>query len=95
MSDAGRNATIRDKSSFSQHVYFLTQQNIFQTDAFEERKPLIQFNFVFHRRPGIRLSFEYTTTLLSGKAGEKRTGTGLMFEKMLCRILAKNRGRDT
>ena len=34
-----------------------------------------------------------TTTLLSEKAGEGRTGTGLMFEKMLCKIVAKNRRR--
>ena len=35
------------------------------------------------KRPGIRLSFEYTTTLLSGEGGEGRTGTATMFRKML------------
>jgi len=33
--------------------------------------------------PGIRFSFEYTTTLLSGEGGEGRTGTATMFRKML------------
>ena len=74
---------------------FLRNKTFFKLTPLRKENPLIQFNFVFHRRPGIRLSFEYTTTLLSGKAGEKRTGKGLMFEKMLCKILAKNRGRDT
>ena len=36
-----------------------------------------------NRRPGIRLSFEYSTTLLSGEGGERRTGTATMFRKML------------
>ena len=33
--------------------------------------------------PGFRLSFEYTTTLLSGEGGEGRTGTATMLRKML------------
>ena len=36
-----------------------------------------------HKRPGIRLSFEYTKTLLSGEGREGRTGTATMFQKML------------
>ena len=77
-------ATIRDKTtweSFPHHVHFPTQQNYFQNDAFTERKPL--FNVASHKRPEIRLSFEYTTTLLSGEGGEGRTGTATMFRKML------------
>ena len=35
------------------------------------------------KSPGIRLSFEYITTLLSGEGGEGRTGTAMMFRKML------------
>ena len=77
-------ATIPDKTtweSFPHHVHFPTQQNYFQNDAFTERKPL--FNVASHKRPEIRLSFEYTTTLLSGEGGEGRTGTATMFRKML------------
>ena len=54
-----------------------------------------RFNVACHRCPGIRISFQYTRTLLSGKEGDERTGTGSMFEKMLCKIVGKNRGRDT
>ena len=74
---------------------FLRNKTFFQTNAFEKEKSFTQFNVAFHRRLGIRLSFEYTTTLLSGKAREERTGTGFMFKKMLCEIVANNRGRDT
>ena len=79
-------ATIPDKTtweSFPHHVYFRTQQNYFQNDAFAERKPLPQFNVASHERPRTRLSFEYTTTLLLGEGGEGRTGTATMFRKML------------
>ena len=40
-------------------------------------------SMLLYKRPGIRLSFEYTTTLLSGEGGEGRTGTATMFRKML------------
>ena len=46
-----------------------------------KENPFPQFNFASHKRPGIRLSFEYTTTLLSGEGGEGRTGTATMFRK--------------
>ena len=49
----------------------------------KKKKPFPQFNVASHKRPGIRLSFEYTTTLLSGEGGEGRTGTAMMFPKML------------
>ena len=78
--------TIPDKTtweSFPHHVHFPMQQNYFQNDAFAERKPLPQFNVALHKRPGIRLSFEYTTTLLSGEGGEGRTGTATMLRKMV------------
>ena len=78
--------TILDKTtweSFPHHVHFPTQQNYFQNDAFAERNPFPQFNVASHKRPGIRLSFEYPTTLLSGEGGEERTGTATMFRKML------------
>ena len=66
---------------FSHQVHFSTQQNYFQNDAFAERKPLSPCQCC--SRPGIRLSFECTTTLLSGEGGEERTGTATMFRKML------------
>ena len=83
---ASLQATILDKTtweSFPHHVHSPTQQNYFQNDAFAERNPFPQFNVASHKRPGVRLSFEYTTTLLSGEGGEGRTGTATMFRKML------------
>ena len=61
------------------------QQNYFQNDAFYLRKenPFPQFNVASHKRPGIKLSFEYTTTLLSAEGGEGTTGTATMFGKIL------------
>ena len=79
-------ATIPDKTtweSFPHHVHFATQQKYFRNDAFAERKSLPQFNVASYKRPGIRISFEYTTTLLSGEEAEGRTGTATMFRKML------------
>ena len=74
---------------------FLRNKTFYKLTPLRKENPFTQFNVASHRRLGIRLSFEYTTTLLSGKAGEERTGTGSMFEKMLSKIVAKNRGRDT
>ena len=48
-----------------------------------KENPFPQFNVACYKRPGIRLSFEYTTTLLSGEGEEGRTGTATMFRKML------------
>ena len=48
-----------------------------------KENPFPQFNVACYKRPGIRLSFEYTKTLLSGEEGEGRTGTATMFRKML------------
>ena len=79
-------ATIPDKTTwerFPHHVHFPTQQKYFRNDAFAERKSLPQFNVASYKHPGIRLPFEYTTTLLSGEGAEERTGTATMFRKML------------
>ena len=51
--------------------------------TFAKRKPFPQVNVASYKRPVIRLSFDYTTTLLSGEGGEGRTGTATMFRKML------------
>ena len=48
-----------------------------------KKTPSPNINVASHKRPGIRLSFECTTTLLSGEGGEGRTGTATMFRKML------------
>ena len=48
-----------------------------------KENPFPQFNVASYKFPGIRLSFKYTTTLLSGEGGEGRTGTATMFRKML------------
>ena len=56
---------------------------ISKTTPLWKENPFPQFKVASHKRPGIRLSFEYTTTLLSGEGGEGRTGTATMFRKML------------
>jgi len=45
--------------------------------------PFPQFNVAFYKCPEIKLTFEYTTTLLSGEGGEGRTDKAMMFRKML------------
>ena len=62
---------------------FLRNKTISKTTPLRKENPFPQFNVASHKRPGIRLSFEYTTTLLSGEGGEGRTGTATMFRKML------------
>ena len=62
---------------------FLRNKNISKTTPFREENPFPRFNVASHKCPGIRLSFEYTTTLLSGEGGEGRTGTATIFRKML------------
>ena len=54
---------------------FLRNKTISKTMPLREENPFPRFNVASHKRPGIRLSFEYTTTLLSGEGGEGRTGT--------------------
>ena len=61
---------------------FLRNKTISKTTPLRKENPFPQFNVASHKRPGIRLSFEYTTTLLSGEGGEERTGTATMFRKM-------------
>ena len=60
---------------------FLCNKTISKTKPLRKENPFPQFNVASHKRPGIRLSFEYTTTLLSGEGGEGRTGTATMFRK--------------
>ena len=62
---------------------FLRNKTISKTKPLRKENPFPQFNVASHKRPGIRLSFEYTTTLLSGEGGEGRTGTATMLRKML------------
>ena len=62
---------------------FLRNKNISKTTPLRKENPFPQFNVASHKRPGIRLFFEYTTTLLSGEGGEGRTGRATMFEKIL------------
>ena len=62
---------------------FLRNKTISKTTPLRKENPFPQFNVASHKCPGIRLSFEYTTTLLSGEGGERRTGTATMFRKML------------
>ena len=74
---------------------FLRNKTFFKLTPLRIENSFTQFNVAFHRRLKIRLSFEYTTTLLSEKAAKEGTRTGSMFEKMVFKIVAKHRGRDT
>ena len=58
-------------------------KTISKTTPLQKENPFPQFNAASHKFPGIRLSFKYTTTLLSGEGGERRNGTATMFRKML------------
>jgi len=62
---------------------FLRNKTVSKTTSLRKENPFPQFNVASHKRPGIRLYFEYTTTLLSGEGGEGRTATATMFRKML------------
>ena len=62
---------------------FLCNKTISKTTPLWEEDHFPRFNVASQKRPGIRLSFEYTTTLLSGEGGEGRTGTATIFRKML------------
>ena len=61
---------------------FLRNKTISKTTPLREENPFPRFNVASQKCPGVRLSFEYTTTLLSGEGGEGRTGTAMMFRKM-------------
>ena len=62
---------------------FLRNKAISKTRPLRKENPFPQFNVASNKRPGIGLSFEYTTTLLSGEGEEGRTGTTTMFKKRL------------
>ena len=62
---------------------FLRNKTISKTTPLRNENPFPQFKVASYKRPGVRLSFEYTTTLLSGERGEGRIGTATMFRKML------------
>ena len=62
---------------------FLRNKTISKKTPLRKENPFPQFNVASQKCPGIRLSFEYTTTLLSGEGGEGKTGTATMFRKML------------
>ena len=74
---------------------FFRNKTFVKLTPFRKENPFTRFNVASHRCLGIRISFEYTITLLSEKAGEERTVTGSMVKKMLCKIVAKNRSRET
>ena len=59
------------------------KKTISKTTPLRKENPFPQFNVASYKFPGIRLSFKYTTTLLSGEGGERRNSTATMFRKML------------
>ena len=62
---------------------FLCNKTISKTMPLRKEIPFPQFTVASYKRPGIKLSFEYATTLLSGEGREGRTSTAMMFRKML------------
>ena len=62
---------------------FLRNNTISEMTVLRKEIPFPQLNVASYKRPGMRLSFEYTTTLLSGEGGEGRAGTATTFRKML------------
>ena len=62
---------------------FLRNKTISEMTSLWKKIPLRQINVASYKCPGIRLSFEYITTLLSGEGGDGRTGAATMFRKML------------
>ena len=69
--------------SFSPLSHFLNGQATTKTSEWKKTPSPNSMLLPIHKCPGIRLSFEYTTTLLSGEGGEGRTGTATMLRKML------------
>ena len=61
---------------------FLCNKTTSKMTPLHKENPLPQFNVACQKCPGIRLSFEYMTTLLSGEGGKGRTGTATMFRRM-------------
>ena len=47
---------------------FLPKKTFFKLSPLRKENSFTKFNVAFHRHVKIRLSFEYTTTLLSEKA---------------------------
>ena len=62
---------------------FLSNKTISKTMPLRKENSFPQFNVASHKRLGIRLSFEYTTTLLSGEGGRRRTAADTIVSKML------------
>ena len=63
---------------------FLRNNTISEMTVLRKEIPFPQLNVASYKCPGMRLSFEYTTTLLSGEGGEGRAGTAATtFRKML------------
>ena len=53
----------------------LCNKTISKRTPLHKENPFPQFSVAGYKHPGVRLSFEYTTSLLSGEGGEGRTGT--------------------
>ena len=84
----GTKSALQSRTKLLEKVFlimstFLRIKTISKPTPLRKENPFPQFNVASHKRPGIRLSFEYTTTLLSGEGGEGKTGTATMFRKML------------
>ena len=61
----------------------LGNKTISKTTALRKEIPFPHLNVASYKRQGIRLSFEYTTTLFPGGGGEGRISTATMFRKRL------------
>ena len=56
-------------------LILLCNKTISKRTPLHKENPFPQFSVAGYKHPGVRLSFEYTTSLLSGEGGEGRTGT--------------------
>ena len=73
---------------------FVRNKTIFNRTPLRKEILFSQFYVASNKRPGIRLSFEYTTTLLSGEGGEReepvqlrcleKCSTGIQFSQHFC-----------
>ena len=53
----------------------LCNKTISKRTPLHKENPFPQFSVAGYKHPGVRLSFEYTTTMLSEEGGEGRTST--------------------
>ena len=84
---SSRSLNLQSRTKLLEKVFpimstFLRNKTISKTTPLRKEISFPQINVASYKRPGIRLSLKYTTTLLSGERGEGRTDTATMFRKI-------------